>query len=145
MEERERLNASLIVYKLTFLPNQLGKGSRISSMTPRNLLPRLLVLLPRLPHNLLAHHHAFLPLQPFPHQPVPQKLLVETLLRPPNLIVIPRPEPGRIRGQDLVGQDNMLAFPVEAEFEFGIGDDQAARKGVFVGDLVDLEREGGNR
>ena len=60
---------------------------------------------------------------------VAQRLLVETGLRPAGLIGIRRPEPRTIGGHHLVDQDDApVAIP--AEFEFGVGDDDALAAAV---------------
>lgn len=63
-----------------------------------NLLPRLSVFLPRLLHNLIGHPDAFLPFQTLADQPIPQELLIETLLATTDLVGVLGPESRRVWG-----------------------------------------------
>ena len=60
---------------------------------------------------------------------IPNELFIKTGLSLPGRIVIGRPEPRRIRGQDLINDHHLLRRPVQAEFKFGIRDDDPARFG----------------
>src|SRR4051794_6688960 len=55
---------------------------------------------------------------------VAQRLLVETRLRLTGLVRVRRPEPRTVWRHHLVNQDDM-AILIAAEFEFGVGDDDA--------------------
>src|ERR1019366_10540366 len=55
---------------------------------------------------------------------IAQRLLVETRLRLAGLVDIRRPEPRTVGGHHLVDQDDMAVL-VAAEFELGVGDDDA--------------------
>lgn len=103
-----------------------------------------LVLLCSARDHLLAHPHPLFALQALLDQPIPQKLLVETLLGPPDLVLVFRPEPRRIGRQDLIGQHNLVRLRVEPKLELRVGDDDAPGEGVVVGNLVELEGERGD-
>ena len=62
--------------------------------TPGNLLPSLLILLPRLLNNIVTDNNPFFPLQTLLNEPIPQELLIKTLLTTTDLVSILRPEPG---------------------------------------------------
>ena len=68
-------------------------------------------------------------------QIVANVLFVERRLRAARLVGSARPEARGIRSEHLVGQDELVAQ--EAEFEFCVGDDDAASFGVACRALVD--------
>ena len=68
-------------------------------------------------------------------QVIAQRLLVETGLAVPGLIAVGRPEPRGVGRQDLVDHDQ-LTLRRRAEFEFGVGDDDAALRRVIAARLV---------
>src|SRR3981081_2442335 len=55
---------------------------------------------------------------------VAQRLLVETRLRLAGLVDVDRPEPRTVGGHHFVDQDD-ASIAVAAEFELGVGDDDA--------------------
>lgn len=66
-------------------------------------------------------------------------LLVEADRACSDLVLVGGPEPARIRGQDLVNQND---FAVKfAEFEFRVCDDDAALLGIIPGRRIDFERK----
>lgn len=67
-------------------------------------------------------------------QPVAGELLVKGGLSMSGLIAVGRPEAGAVRGQHFITQNN-IAVLVQTEFEFGVGDDDAAGESV-VGTLL---------
>src|SRR5581483_432639 len=62
---------------------------------------------------------------------IAQRLLVEARLRLPRFVDVGGPEPRTVRGHDLVDQDD-APLRVAAEFELGVGDDDA----VVAADLL---------
>jgi hypothetical protein len=62
-------------------------------------------------------------------------LLVEAFRRLARLVAIGWPETGRVGGEYLVDQDDVVAF--HAEFELRVGDDNALLLGYFSGAGVD--------
>jgi hypothetical protein len=77
----------------------------------------------------------FVPVQGL--EPVADELLVEARLRAAGLVIIGGPETGGVGREHFVGEDELAVN--EAELELGIGDDDAAREGVFGGAAVDGE------
>src|SRR5262245_56018051 len=71
---------------------------------------------------------------------VAQRLLVKTRLRPAGLVGIDGPEARRIRRHHLVDQDD-LSVAVAAEFEFGVGDDDALLAGEAFAAGIDRARQ----
>ena len=55
---------------------------------------------------------------------IAQVLLIEALLAPTRLILVCRPESGRIWGKDLIYQSKLITYC--AELKLGIGDDYAS-------------------
>ena len=75
----------------------------------------------------------------YPFQVVAYELLVETGRRGSGPVRFGRPEPGRIRGEDLVDQNQ---FAVQyAEFELRVRDDDAALLGIAGGKGVELQTD----
>jgi hypothetical protein len=58
---------------------------------------------------------------------ITQVLLVEALLAPTRLILVCRPESGRIWGKDFIYQSKLITYC--AELKLGIGDDYASLTG----------------
>src|ERR1041384_3305754 len=65
------------------------------------------------------------------HQVIANILLVERRLRLADFVGIDRPKPGGIRCQYFVNQSD-CAISVAPEFEFGVGDDDAAGAGIVA-------------
>lgn len=91
---------------------------------PRDPLIRIHIFFACLRHNVLWHDYAFLSLQVLARQPVPKILLVEALLGSAGLVGLERPEAAAVGREDLVDEVDLFGDAVEAEFEFGIGDDE---------------------
>src|SRR6185312_1800078 len=70
---------------------------------------------------------------------VAQWLLVEGRLRPAGLVDIGGPEPRTVRRYHLVDQDD-AAVGRAAEFEFGVGDDDALMAGDPLAEIIDRAR-----
>src|ERR1700722_19168532 len=70
---------------------------------------------------------------------IAQRLLVETRLRLAGRVDIRRPEPRTVGGHHLVDQDDMAVL-VAAEFEFGVGDDDALVAAEFFTERIDGPR-----
>lgn len=91
---------------------------------PRQPLIRLPIP-PRRPlRHLPRHLHALLPLELILRKPVPQVLLIQTVLRPPHLVLLLVPEPAAVRREHLVDQDDRgrRCRLVERELELGVCD-----------------------
>src|SRR6267143_5160567 len=71
-------------------------------------------------------------------QVIAQRLLVEARLAASCLIAVGRPEARRVGRQDLV-DDDQLAVPRRAEFEFRVRDDDAARLRVIAARLIERQ------
>src|ERR1700704_2587491 len=71
-------------------------------------------------------------------QVIAQRLFVETRLAAARLIAVGRPEARGVGRQDFV-DDDQLALGSGAEFELGVGDDDAALRGVIATRLVQGE------
>lgn len=92
---------------------------------------------------------AFLPrwttFQPFSepraHQPVTQILLVKAGLSPSWLVSFDRPIPRRVRCKQFVDEDELFAgaFRYEAEFEFGVGENNTATASVVCSGCVEFQ------
>src|SRR5450830_1122123 len=73
-------------------------------------------------------------------QIVAHELLVERWWRDPDLVAVGWPETRRVGGQHLIHQVQ-YALVVEAEFKFGVGDDDAACRRVIGGSLIQLDAD----
>ena len=60
---------------------------------------------------------------------IAHELLVKTGLWPARLVMIRRPEPGRVRSQRLVDQDGLAVE--NAELELRVGDDNTQARGTL--------------
>lgn len=102
-----------------------------------NTIPSLLVLGLGLGNDVLRERDALLGLEPALDEPVAEVLLVERVLGLADLVSRSRPVAGRVGGERLVDEDQLLAVGrvEEAELELGVGEDEAAREGV-LGSLV---------
>ena len=72
-------------------------------------------------------------------QIIAHELFVEGLLRAAGRVFVARPEAGGIGREDFIGQQQLSVMP--AEFEFRIGEDDAARFGVGRRLAVDAQSE----
>ena len=75
---------------------------------------------------------------------IAEVLLVEAGLGTAGLVGVDRPEAGAVGGEDFVGEEDAFVFRTavgEAEFEFGIREEDAALGGVGGGPGVKVERE----
>src|SRR4029079_881844 len=70
---------------------------------------------------------------------VAQRLLVEAGLRRAGLVNIRRPEPRTVGGHHLIDQDDAAAA-VAAEFEFGVGDDDAVLAADLLRGIIERSR-----
>src|SRR3954463_6913557 len=70
---------------------------------------------------------------------IAQRLLVEARLRLSRAIGVRRPEPRTVRRHHLVDQDDATGL-VPAEFEFGVGDDDAPTAGDPLAEAIDAPR-----
>lgn len=120
-------------------------------LLPRKQLISLLILARRLAHHLLRHRHAILALQIRARKPVAEVLLhasqsavvisrlredthlVVAALRLAHFVLVFWPEARAVRRKDLVDEHDLLGDGILTEFEFGIGDDDAAGFGVVSG------------
>ena len=100
-------------------------------VTASQQLPGLLVsLLCPLNHN--RGHLPSLPvkaalqtfLEPGRRQPVSQVLLIKTRLWSTGFVLISRPVPRRVWGEEFVDENDILRHEIHAEFELGVGEDQ---------------------
>lgn len=56
--------------------------------------------------------------------------LVERLLALADLVLVRRPEPRAVRGENLINQDNLIRLLVETKFKLGICDDDSPLSSV---------------
>src|SRR5262249_18898921 len=113
-------------------------GSTRGQFAPCQHPVRLDVLLTGLVRYILRQSgrgRLLVPLDCF--QIVANKLLVVRFLRPPRLVPVRRPEARRIGCQYFIRQNKaLLCLP---EFKFGIGDDDAAARGIVRRLLIDRQ------
>src|SRR6266542_5122250 len=79
----------------------------------------------------------FVPIQGF--EVIAEELFVEARLAAARLVLVGRPETGRVGCQRLVNE-NQSSF-IKAEFKFRVGDEDPAPAGVAAGGLVNLQAE----
>lgn len=92
---------------------------------PRQQLVRFHVLVMRRLHDLRCHADSLLPLESFFHQPVPDRLLVETRLRAASLVRGLGPEPRAVRREHLIDQHDLIRLLVESKLKLCVCDDDA--------------------
>lgn len=110
---------------------------RPHSRSPHELLHGLAILVRRPPHHILGQRDALDILLALCNEPVADVLLVKRVLRAAGSVPLGGPVARRVGREHFVDEDELFGAGVgagrgeEAEFELGVGKDDAARQGVL--------------